>query len=207
MIMKPTSLRLLLGICLVVLGACSADTRRRIEHANHGAATGASFSGETTAPAESPTYPYDLWIGRAVNHVERETDTARVRIEFIRWSDSSNGMDALFRATNPGKRPVLVWNVRLQVYGPHSEGTTRSWETRESDYPNRGWEHGAIPAGDSVQFPMLCPIEGDWRVCLLYSREVLGSEAPNESFEGTYESIGPIVRERTNRRVDELPAS
>jgi hypothetical protein len=71
----------------------------------------------------------------------------------------------------------------------------RSWETRESDYPGRGWEHATIPAGGSVQFPMLSPTEDVWRVCLLYSREVPDSHAPNRRFIGTYESIGPSVRE------------
>jgi hypothetical protein len=193
MIMKPTGLGLLVT-CLIVLGACS-DTRSGVTHANRAAATAVSPSGQNTAPNDSTTYPYDLWIGRAVNHVDREVDASRIRIEFIRWSDGANGRDALFRATNPGKRPVLVWNVRQQVCETHSEGAMRSWETRESDYPGRGWERATIPAGGSVKFPMLSPTEDVWRVCLLYSREVLDSQEPNRPFGGTYESIGPSVRE------------
>ena len=193
MIMKPTGLGLLVT-SLIVLGACS-DTRSRTAHVNGAAATAASPPGQNTAPKDSTTYPYDLWIGRAVNHVQQEADASRVTIEFIRWCDSANGRDAMFRVTNPGKHPVLVWNVRQQVCGTHSEGAVRSWETRESDYPGRGWEHAIIPAGGSVRFPMLSPTEDVWRVCLLYSREVPDSQAPNRRFGGTYESIGPSVRE------------
>ena len=146
---------------------------------------------------EPTTYPYDLWIGRSVNHVERETNVARVRVEFIRWSDNPyGGRDALFRATNPGNRPVLVWNVRQQVRVSRADGAGKAWETRESDYPGRGWQSATIPAGGSAQSPMLCPTNGEWRVCLLYSREASGSEAPNRRFDGTYESLGPSVREK-----------
>ena len=36
--------------------------------------------------------------------------------------------------------------------------------------------------------------EADWRIRLLYSREISGAESPSEVFDGTYESIGPTLR-------------
>ena len=137
-----------------------------------------------------------MWIGRAVNQVDREADPARVKIEFLNWSESNYGQaEALFRVTNPGPRPVLVWNVRQQVSSRRSVGVGNSWETVESDYPGRGWESSTIAEGGSVHFPMLPPTNGQWRLCLLYSREVPGSQAPNRRFGGAYESIGPSIQQ------------
>lgn len=78
---------------------------------------------------------------------------------------------------------------------PSTNKAAKAWETLKSDYPGRGWEHSIIPAGGSVQFPMSLPSEAEWRVCLLYSREVPGSQSPNRRFNGTYESVGLGVRE------------
>jgi hypothetical protein len=193
---KPIAGRLLLILlCIVALGACSPHTRVRPVSTN-AVAAGSATTQEKTPAEDSPVYPYTVWIGAAANRVEREADAARVLIDFVRWSSSNYGApDAIFQVTNPGPRPVLVWNVRQQVAVPRSDGGANSWQTRESDYPGRGWETATISSGGSVQFPMLSPTEGYWRVCLLYSREAQDSQPPNRRFGGDYESIGPSVHE------------
>jgi hypothetical protein len=182
-------------LCIAIFGACSPRTRVRTTASNV-AVAGSAATHEQAEAEGSTAYPYDLWIERAVYLVEQEADTARVRIEFVRWSNNHDGgPEALFRVINPGTRPVLVWNVRQQVFAPNSDAGGNSWQTRESDYPGRGWETATIPAGASVQFPMSSPSEGYWRVCLLYSRELPDSQSPNRRFGGDYESIGPGVQE------------
>lgn len=209
MSMNAPAARLLLVICLGMLSACSREARPGTEHANQGAATRASTTRDRGASADSSAYPYDLWIGASVNHVEQEAEAGRLRVELVRWSASPYTLtpDAVFRVTNPGNRPVLVWNVRQQVSVPRSDWAARVWETQQSDYPGRGWEHVVIPTGGSVQFPMLSPTEGDWRVCLLYSREMPDSQAPNRRFDGTYESISPSVREEVEPEAQAGAAS
>jgi len=196
MTMNAIITRLLLVLCLGMLGACSRDTRGTTVHANPATAMATSTTRADAAPGDSNVYPYDLRMFSSVYRVDREADAARLRLELIRWSDGPNGgKDALFRVRNPGDRPVLVWNVRQQVRAPHSAGAAQTWETEQNDYPGRGWENSVIPAGGSVQFPMPSPGEDDWRVCLLYSRETPDSTAPKRRFGGTYETIGPSVRE------------
>lgn len=152
---------------------------------------------QALAQPDSPAYPRLLTIAGGVNHVEQEPADQRLRLEWVRQEDATaNGTDAVFRASNPGTRSVLVWNVRLEVRvsGPGDPKAT-SWEMRENDYPGRGWEHATIDPGQSVQFPMLSPVDDEWRVCLLYSRETPGSQPPNRRFDKTYEAIGPVVRD------------
>lgn len=178
------------------LDGVNASEKRSNEHG--AAATGRGTSDRISHASHHVTtaYPYDLWIGSSLNRVEQEAEGGRLRIELRRWSDDPKGeREAEFRVTNPGDRPILVWNVRLQVALQHSGEVTQAWETRQSDYPGRGWEHPMIPASESVKFPMASPGEGTWRVCLLYSREMIGSQATNRQFDGTYESIGPIVQD------------
>ncbi len=186
-------------LCLGLLGACSRDSRVGYETAKPAPTTGTTLTQETALSGDSTTYPYDLWIGRAVTRVEQEPNASRLKIELVRWSQNPyGGSDAIFCATNPGNHPVLVWNVRQQVSFAHRDGAAKPWETRENDYPGRGWSHSTIPAGGSVQFPMLSPAKTsktEWRVCLLYSRELAGSHPPSSRFGGDFESISPSVRE------------
>ncbi len=187
---------LILVPCLVMLGGCSRGAQGTAAHASHGGATGTRTVRGNASPDDPSAYPYDLWIGRAVNRVDREAEAARLKVELVRWADGPyGGREALFRVTNPGDRAVLVWNVRQQVWVAPSNAPAGVWDTRQSDYPGRGWEHSIIPAGGSEQFPMSSPGEGDWRVCLLYSRAMPGAEGLNRRFDGNYESIGPRVRE------------
>lgn len=148
------------------------------------------------------TKPRVLQLGDSVYHVERESAVIRPRMEFVRWSSSSSysGPEAVFRVSNPGDRAILVWNVRKQVVVVSSRQTT--WVTRESDYPGRGWSDVVIQAGQSAEFPMAHDEEGDWHLRLLYSRQISAAESAGESFDGTYELIGP-----TAEGTDECPTS
>jgi hypothetical protein len=141
----------------------------------------------------STGYPYLLTLGHSVYSVEREPASVRLRIALLRWTENSGGQDAVFRVTNPGDRAVLVWNVRQQVLANDSGAST--WSTQQSDYPGRRWDRSDITTGGSVEFPMFSPCEGEWRVCLLYSRELLEPKSPNRRFDGTFELIGPAVTE------------
>ncbi len=114
-------------------------------------------------------------------------------MSFVRWVEKPGEVDAVFRVTNPGKRAVLVWNVREQSRGSGSGAP--DWSTHGSDYPGRGWDRAELPAGGSVEFPMASLSEGEWRVCLLYSRESTGPTDPGRQFSGTFEVVGPVVQE------------
>ena len=176
-----------------MLGACSCGTRVQTGSLNP-APVASTPAASDKAVGDSTGYPSDVWIGRAVYHVQREAEVSRVRLGFIQWVNGSGGWrEAIFRATNPGDRAVLVWNVRQQTSLLRPSGTAKAWQTEESDYPGRGWEHSIIPPGGSVQFPMVPPEpgQGHWRVLLLYSREDAGSDARSRHFGGDYESIGP----------------
>lgn len=138
-------------------------------------------------------YPYQLALGHSVYHVECESEADRLTMSFVRWVEKPGEVDAVFRVTNPGKRAVLVWNVRQQSRGSGSGAP--DWSTHGSDYPGRGWDRAAVPAGGSVEFPMASLSEGVWRVCLLYSRESTGPTDPGRQFSGTFEVVGPAVQE------------
>lgn len=127
--------------------------------------------------------------------MEQEPEHAHLVLEFSKWSTTQDGgEDAVFRVTNRGSRPVLVWNVRQQAHTPGPGGLVSPWQTQYDDYPGRGWHHAMIPAGGSEEFPITPAPEDHWRVCLLYSRERLDSQPPNRQFDGTFESIGPSMQ-------------
>lgn len=194
--MSSISATCLLVLCFAMLSACSREMRGRSPHGIPRLATGTSASKESATPAASSGYPYGLSLGASFYQVEQEPERERLAVELARWSDRPDGgKEAVFRVTNRGDRAVLVWNVRQQVCVPSAGGVARVWETRRSDYPGPGWQHPMIPAGGSEEFPMLSETDGDWRVCLLYSRENHHLEGPNRQFDGTFESIGPSVRE------------
>ncbi len=187
---------ILLGLSFALLTGCSGDRRGRSSRDIPSAATRPPATNEMAAPGVPGAYPYDLWIGSSLYRVEQEPERERLRVELVQWSNGPyGGRDAVFRVTNPGGPSVLVWNVRQQVRLPGSAQTPRAWETQRSDYPGRGWQDAVLPPGGSAEFPLPASFDGDWRVCLLYSREMPGSEAPNRRFDGTYEAIGPSVRE------------
>jgi hypothetical protein len=188
--------RIALVLCLAMLGACSRTTRGPAAQGIRRPAAGASTSRELAATGAPSAYPYDLWLGHSLYHVEREPDRIRLVVEWVAWSEvRDGGREALFRVTNTGDRSVLVWNVRQQVCVPSADGVASSWDTRSSDYPGRGWKHAMIPPGGSEEFPIPSGTEADWRVCLLYSREIPLAQGTNRQFDGTYESVGPSVRE------------
>ena len=206
--MNPIDTRLLLAMSLATIAACfcacsssSQEARGGPSRANPGAAGGTTRIGtggnQPPVPPDRPVYPYQLVMGSSVNHVEQEAEGTRLKLKWVRWSDSTaNGTDGVFRVTNPGTNAVLVWNVRQEVRIPRPDNATaKAWDMRQSDYPGRGWERAILQPGESVQFPVLSPGESEWRVCLLYSREMPGSEAPNRRFDRTFESISPNVRE------------
>lgn len=208
--MNPIDTRLLLAMSLATIAACfcacsssSHEARGGPLRANPGAAAGTARIGigiggnQPPAQTDLPVYPYQLVLGSSVNHVEQEAEGTRLKLEWVRWEGSTaNGTDGVFRVTNPGTNAVLVWNVRQEVRIPRPDNAkAKAWDMRQSDYPGRGWERAMIQPGESVQFPVLSPGESEWRVCLLYSREMPGSEAPNRRFDRTFESISPNVRE------------
>lgn len=194
--MNTTRANLCIAVCLTLISGCSRDTELRSSRVMPKPAGGLPAVTRNAAPESAGAYPYTLGLGNAVYHVEQEANIKRLVVELSHWSDTSDGRkEAVFRATNAGDRPALVWNVRQQVY---VQGTNRDvvlWETRHSDYPGRGWQQVVIPPGGSETFPLPSPAEGDWRVCLLYSREIPGPLASDRRFDGAYESIGPGVRE------------
>lgn len=194
--MSSISARFLLVLCFAMLSACSRDVRDRSPHGIQKQATGTSASKDIAAPVALNSYPYGLALGNSFYKVDQEPGRERLIVELVKWSDNpEGGKEAVFRVTNRGERAVLVWNVRQQVCVPSSEEVARVWETRRSDYPGRGWQRSMIPAEESEVFPMRGETDGDWRVCLLYSREIHPSEVPNRQFDGTFESIGPSVRD------------
>jgi len=159
------------------------------------AAQGPSSTQPATSAVDGDEYPYLLRHGQSIYRVEREPDGEGLDLKVVRWLQNDGVPVAIFRLTNPGQRSALVWNVRQQVSTPLPNGTLTFWETLQSDYPARGWDRDVVPPGGSAEFPILSPSDSDWRVCLLYSREMQHSASPNRRFDGTYEAIGPTVRE------------
>lgn len=141
----------------------------------------------------SAVYPYVLQLGQSVYHVDREPAAVQPSIAFKNWTVSYGAPEAQFSITNPGARAILIWNVRLQVsIGSESSA---NWRTTESDYPGRGWPRSDIPGGSSAEFIMSSETTNGWRVCLLYSRENKPAEGGQRTYGGTYEVVGPSVRE------------
>lgn len=185
-----------LGLCVAMLGACSGDTRGRSARDLQMSTTGPSGSEGMAAPVAPSRYPYGLFLGSSFYRVEQEPERGRLIVELAKWSDTPDGgKDAVFRVTNTGDRAVLVWNVRQQVCVSGSDGVARVWETRHNGFPGRGWENAMLMPGESEEFPIPSDPEGEWRVCLLYSREIPRSQASHRQFDGTFESISPNVRE------------
>jgi hypothetical protein len=180
--MKPLLGGFLVTMCAVLLASCATDR------------TGLAPQDGHQAEADASVYPHLLTLGHSIYRVDREPDSDRLKIDFVRWSGmtTAGAPEALFRVTNPGPRSALVWNVRLQVLTTNSEAAAPAWETKHNDYPDR-WDHVDIPAAGSAEFPMLPPMTGVWRVCLLYSRELFDSHSTNRQFAGEYELLGPNV--------------
>jgi len=154
-------------------------------------------------------YPYLLSLGHSVYRVEQEAESERLRLSLVRWMDGSTGLDTVFRVTNPGDRAVLIWNVRQQSLV--DEGGATNWSTLRDDFPGRGWDRPAIAAGGTLEFPIASPVNGSWRVGLLYSREVSGRGSTgntgntgntNRLFDGTFEVMGPVVVETGGDALD-----
>jgi len=184
----------LLITCVALLSSCSRHGERSATQSDQPRAGGSSARAGMVMAAAPPAYPYTLSLGSSVYHVEQESESARLVIEFSNWTKGEEGgTDAVFRVTNRGSRPVLVWNVRHQIRIPGSNGLVGPWQTTHQDYPGRGWDRPMIPAGGSHEFPITPDTDAQWRVCLLYSRERLDSIPSNRLFDGTYESIGPTM--------------
>ncbi len=147
-------------------------------------------------------YPYQLALGHSVYNVEREPETERLRMSLVRWTASPVGSDSVFRVTNPGDRAVLIWNVRQQTLVGESGAT--NWITSKSDFPGPGWDRPSLPPGGTLEFPFESPGDGSWRVCLLYSREIMDRDrgSTNRLFDGTFEVMGPVVRETGDEAQD-----
>jgi hypothetical protein len=184
----------LLLSCIATVAGCSPRMQMSTGSASAASTAGPATPKQTAIGEDAGAYPYLLRIGAAVNRVEREPDAERVRIDFVRWSGSNyGGREAVFRVTNPADHAVLVWQVRQQVSVSLVQSAASS--RGKAIIQGHGWESATIARHGSVEFPTLSPAEGDWRVCLLYSREALDSQAPNRHFGGTYESIGPRMHE------------
>ncbi len=148
-------------------------------------------------PDDSHPHPHNVVIGQAVYPLENETELDRLNVQFVRWTAvTTAGVPmAIFRVRNTGSRLVLVSNVRKQVLSqalsPGTEPSPTAWRTVEQGYPEN-WDRAEIPAGEEAEFLMLPPLEGDWRACLLYSRQLLSARSAGpRQWVSFYESNGP----------------
>lgn len=192
-----TFVRMLLGLaCVTMVASCSRGPQARAVSGIRVPPAGPPADLREMPAVPAPRYPYALSLGNSVYRVEQEPVHGRLKVEFVRWSEVRDGSrDAVFRVTNPGDRPVLIWNVRQQFRESVPQAGADAWGNGPDDYPGRGWDRPTIPAGESQTFPLSSGMDGVWRVCLLYSREIPGSETGHRQFGGTFEAFGPAVQE------------